>query len=113
MPQAKKSQPASSSLIVVRDADGALRAPTAAESLALTGAVQASGTSARQTIDQGPGKGLMLVLDPAAANVYSVVTKRPDGKLNMECVSGEKAANKAVLTGTVQMRPVKEEVSDK
>jgi len=111
--EAKKSQPASSSLIVVRDEDGALRAPTAAESLALTGAVQASGPSAGQTIDQGPGKGLMLVLDPATANVYSVVTKGPDGKLKMECVSGEKAANKAALTGTVQTHPLKEEISDK
>ena len=111
--EAKKSQAASSSLIIVRDADGALRAPTAAESQALTGAAQMSGASVGQTIDQGPGRGLMLVLDPATASVYSVVTKTPGGKLKMDCVSGEKAATNAIQNGSIQTRPLKEKVSDK
>ena len=106
-----KPQPPSSSMIVVRDDDGALRAPNAAESLALTGAAQTSGASASQLIDQGPGRGLMLVLDPATSSAYSVVTKGPDGKLKMECVSGE-AANNAIQNGRAQSRTLKEKISE-
>ena len=112
-PETKNSQPPSSSMIVVRDADGALRAPNAAESLALTGAAQTSGAPSSQLIDQGPGRGLMLVLDPATSSAYSVVTKGPDGKLKMECVSGEKAANNAIQNGRTETRTLKEKISEK
>lgn len=113
----QKPQASGSGMVVAKDPDGALRAPTAAESRALTNRVVtfgvASSSQTSQTIDRGPGAGLMLVLDPATTNVYSVVTKGPDGKLKMECVTGEKAANKAVQTRSIEIRQTKEEFSDK
>ena len=108
-----KNSQAGSSMIVVKDADGALRVPTAAEAQALTGgAAQRSFASTNQLIDQGTSGGLMLVLDPATSQVYSVAKKGPDGKLKVECVTGENAADKVVRDG-IRTRPLKEEISDK
>ncbi len=70
-----------------------IRAPLPGEVQALTGgssnAVTASATLTESFSLPGGGVGLML---DASTMVYMTVTKGPDGKLNQECVTGEKAA---------------------
>jgi hypothetical protein len=88
-----------SGMVVVRDAQtGELRAPTAAESRALA----PQGPSASISAKAAPPA---LVTHPGGARqvrlgerglVYSVVTRGADGKLDEQCVQGEKAADKAV-----------------
>jgi hypothetical protein len=47
---------------------------------------------------QGPGGAVGVVLDSSYES-YMVVTRQPDGRLAMECVTGEKAAQDAVTNG--------------
>lgn len=98
-PQAPQAPQPGPGMVVTKDPDtGQLRAPTAEEFQALT---QKGNRLLRTTAPQiisGPGKAVGLKLD-ATMDVYSVVTKGSDGKLVMDCVTGEKAANDAVTKG--------------
>ena len=70
-----------------------VRQPSAAEIGALT---QGQATASQQvepapTMIYPAAGGVGIVLD-GSTDSYMVVTKRPDGKLDMDCVTGEKAA---------------------
>jgi hypothetical protein len=86
-------------MIVVRDAQtGQLRAPTAAESRALSPAPSASAAMtapARPTVVTHPGGSKQVKLGERSL-VYSVVTRDADGKLHDQCVQGAAAADKAL-----------------
>ena len=90
---------AQSGMIVVRDAQtGQLRAPTAAESRALSPAPTASAAMtapARPTMVTHPGGSKQVKLGERSL-VYSVVTRDADGKLHDQCVQGAAAADKAL-----------------
>ena len=89
---------AQSGMTVARDAQtGALRAPTAAESRALTAQGASAGIAAKAapTMVTHPGGSRQVQLGERGL-VYSVVTRGADGKLAEQCVQGEKAAEKAV-----------------
>jgi hypothetical protein len=97
LPQPAAAQEAQG-MVVVRDAQtGQLRAPTAAESRALTppapvSSMRAAGQPALVT---HPGGSRQVRLGERGM-VYSVVTRGADGKLGEQCVQGEAAAEKAV-----------------
>jgi hypothetical protein len=90
---------AQSGMVVVRDAQtGQLRAPTAAESRALSPAPSASAAMtapARPTVVTHPGGSKQVKLGERSL-VYSVVTRDADGKLHDQCVQGAAAADKAL-----------------
>jgi len=93
-PAVKKTPAASQNgLMVSKDpVTGELRAPTAAESQALTNQPQSLlSVDAPVQIIQNPNGSLTAILGPAQMT-YSVVKKGPDGTITMECVSGEKKA---------------------
>jgi hypothetical protein len=94
-----RAETAQSGMIVVRDAQtGQLRAPTAAESRALTPAPSASAAMtapARPTMVTHPGGSKQVKLGERSL-VYSVVTRDADGKLHDQCVQGAAAADKAL-----------------
>jgi hypothetical protein len=93
------AETAQSGMIVVRDAQtGQLRAPTAAESRALSTAPSASAAMtapARPTVVTHPGGSKQVKLGERSL-VYSVVTRDADGKLHDQCVQGAAAADKAL-----------------
>ena len=99
---AKQRLVGQSGMVVVKDPEGGLRAPTAAEAQALMGGLSSSATSG----GPGPvftqrGNGLVSVqLGPEQA-VFSVVQKGPDGKLIYDERVGLKAASFAVQQGTI------------
>ena len=84
-------------MVVVRDAQtGQLRAPTAAESRALTPKSTTSMTApARPSLVTHPS-GARAVRLGERGLVYSVVTRDSEGKLSDQCVHGESAAEKAL-----------------
>lgn len=88
-------------MVIVKTPDGGLRAPTAEEYQVLTGQGGANlrSTAAPQQEVLGGGKGVRLALDPAVTEVFSVVTKGPDGKLVMQEAVGAKAAERLVKAG--------------
>jgi len=90
---------AQSGMVVVRDAQtGQLRAPTAAESRALSPAPPASAAMtapAPPTMVTHPGGSKQVKLGERSL-VYSVVTRDADGKLHDQCVQGAAAADKAL-----------------
>lgn len=88
-------------LVAVQDPDGGVRGATASE----IGAVKAgqagsssvvAGAPAPEQI-LGPGNAIGMRVD-GSLDVFSVMKKGPDGKLQMDCVTGDQAANKAVQT---------------
>lgn len=87
-------------MVVVRDAQtGELRAPTAAESSALTAKSQQRQAAQTRVESVGPGGGRKVVLGKSAL-VYNVVTRGADGKLTEQCVNGEDAAHAAIAHPT-------------
>jgi len=108
-PTAKQVAPRAQAvgMVVAKDPDGALRAPTAAEALALQGPQRDSAAPVQIVT----ANGVMVVLDPASSNVYSVMTKGPDGKLRMECVTGEKAAESVMRRGMLAVKPAHTEAA--
>ncbi len=96
--KAAPQQPAQG-MVVAKDPDGSLRAPTAAEASALHAQPAPQARSGVSSVQSTAASGVMVVLDPATSNVYSVMTKGPDGKLRMECVNGEKEAQSLMRRG--------------
>lgn len=85
-------------MIVVRDAQtGQLRAPTAAESRALSPApaMSAAMRATPPALVAHPNGAKQVRLGERSL-VYSVVTRDADGKLHDQCVQGAAAAEKAV-----------------
>lgn len=91
-------EPPQSGMLVVRDPQtGQLRAPTDAEFRAMTGfaaALQAGQPSAPpKTIVRADGT-VQRSMGPEGMS-YSVVSRGKDGKLSIDCISGEQAAKEA------------------
>ncbi len=72
-----------------------IRQPSASEIGELSSASQAAraatAPAAQPQIIQGPGGAVGILLDDSAMS-FMVATKKPDGKLAMECVTGNAAA---------------------
>ena len=84
---------------------GQIRQPTAAE-IGTLSEPKAEAVQSQLTLIAGPGGGVGAVLDDSTM-MYMVVTKRPDGKLDMDCVTGDKAAaNRLANPKPVAVRPV-------
>ncbi len=102
-------------VVFIDPVTGQIRQPDAAEIGSLTGTSAASSgqqaaapqDAAPQTII-GPGNAVGIVLDESTLS-YMVVSKTLDGKLDMDCVTGDKAANKRVQGAQT---PVKKEALD-
>jgi hypothetical protein len=97
----EQKPPANAGMVVAKDPDGTLRAPTPAEAAALRSASPATAalkSAAPAEVKLADGS-VMVVLDPATSMVYSVMTKGPDGKLQLKCVSGEKSVRDAMEHG--------------
>ncbi len=92
--------PAAAGLVVFRDpATGQVRQPSAAEirSILPPEKPQAPRTLVTKT---GPNGAVGIVLD-SSFDSYLVVTKKPDGKLAMDCVTGERKAEQAIAGAPV------------
>ena len=110
-PKAASSAGGGGMVVVVDPATGQIREATAAE-IGAAGASSPSPSSAQTSVNQivpiapvgqpGPGGSVILTLD-GSSDTYSVMTKGPDGKLSMECVTGETAAAKR-LAATPQKK---------
>ena len=84
---------------------GQIRQPTGAEIGALS-EPKAEAVQSQPTLIAGPGGGVGVVLDDSTM-MYMVVTKSPDGKLDMDCVTGDKAAaNRIANPKPVAVKPV-------
>jgi hypothetical protein len=84
---------------------GQIRQPTAAEIGALS-EPKAEAVQSQPALIAGPGGGVGAVLDDSTM-MYMMVTKRPDGKLDMDCVTGDKAAaNRLANPKPVAVKPV-------
>jgi hypothetical protein len=100
-PPGARSAPAAGGLVVFIDpVTGKIRQPSAAEIGSLVSppaAVTPLAVKPLVTIT-GPGGAVGVVLD-SSFDSYMVVTKKPDGKLAMDCVVGGKKADEAVSAG--------------
>lgn len=100
-PPGVRSAPAAGGLVVFIDpATGKIRQPTPAEIGSLISPPAAVTPLVRKPLVtwSGPGGTVGVVLD-RSFDSYMVVTKKPDGKLAMDCVVGDKKAAEAVATG--------------
>ncbi|HTD05791.1 post-PEP-CTERM-1 domain-containing protein [Undibacterium sp.] len=95
---------------------GKLRAPTAEEEEALNNQVKAdeankTGRQAKQARVkrvaevQRPDGSVMVELDESTMT-YSVATRNADGSINMECVTGDEAADKLVNSASSTKKSV-------
>jgi hypothetical protein len=100
--------------LAARDAEtGRLRAPTAAEAQALTGGAAPATTRGKAAepaarigmitgkVNPAPiyhANGSVEQELDASTMSYTVVRRNPDGTLSMECVTGEDAAKKALMS---------------
>jgi hypothetical protein len=87
-----------------KKADGKAVKPTGAEIGALS-EPKAEAVQSQPALIAGPGGGVGAVLDDSTM-MYMIVTKRPDGKLDMDCVTGDKAAaNRLANPKPVAVKP--------
>lgn len=105
---------AAEQMTVVRDAEtGQLRAPTAAEAAALSGASRAAPAPASATTGKvGSGQrvlrhgGVALDVD-ASSHMYTVARRQADGTIDRTCVQGDAAAEQAMKPApTFTKKPV-------
>jgi hypothetical protein len=107
----KKPVPAQASpagvVVFIDPATGKIRQPDASEIGGLTAPAGSVMPKAPEppTLIQGPGGAVGARLGEDSLT-YMVVTKVPDGKLAMDCVTGDKAATARVTSG--QASPAKE-----
>ncbi|HEY3351528.1 MAG TPA: hypothetical protein VGM13_17255 [Thermoanaerobaculia bacterium] len=93
--------PAKGLVVFIDPVTGKIRQPEPAEIGALTAPPAAAGVPAVEPpllMKTGPGGAVGVVLDSRFAS-FMVVTKTPDGKLAMECVTGGKKADETVSAG--------------
>lgn len=92
---AQPQQKAPGVVVFIDPATGKIRQPDASE----IGGLAAPGSVPIRTPDapllQGPGGAVGVKLGEDSLT-YMVVTRSPDGKLDMDCVTGDKAANARV-----------------
>jgi len=95
----QKAAPAGGVVVFIDPATGKIRQPDASE---IGGLVPAPGSVAPKapepTMIQGPGGAVGAMLGEDALT-YMVVTAAPDGKLAMDCVTGDQAAAARVAAG--------------
>lgn len=104
-------------VVVIDPATGQVREATAAE-IGAAGASSPSPSSAQASANQfapvapvgqpGPGGSVVLSLD-GSNDTFSVMTKGADGKLSMECVTGEPAAAKRLTAAPQKKQGVLDE----
>src|ERR1041384_4398 len=82
-------------VVFIDPATGKIRQPDASEIGALIAPAGPVTPRTPGTQLQGPGGAVGVKLG-AESLTYMVVTKSPDGKLDMDCVTGDKAANARV-----------------
>jgi hypothetical protein len=88
-------------MVVARDPQtGQLRAPTSAEMQALAAQRRALATPAQPTVVARPDATRQVRLGEKS-QVYTIATRRADGKLVNQCVQGESAARAAVEKSAV------------
>lgn len=100
VPQASDGKTAAGGLVVFIDpATGKVRQPSAAEIGSLVSPSAGVTPLVRKPLVTwtGPGGAVGVILD-SSFDSYMVVTKKPDGKLAMKCVVGDKKADEAVST---------------
>lgn len=102
-PTAPASRAAGGLVVFVDPVTGKIRQPDAAEIGALTApppGAPAAPPAAEPPLEMrfGPGGAVGIVLDSRYES-FLVVTKKPDGKLAMECVAGGRKADEAVAAG--------------
>jgi hypothetical protein len=93
--------PARGLVVFIDPVTGKIRQPEPSEIGALTAppaATVAPAVDAPLLMKAGPGGAVGVVLDSRFES-FLVVTKTPDGKLAMECVSGGKKADETVSAG--------------
>lgn len=92
-------------VVFIDPATGQIRQPDAVEigSLAPPPAAVTSVDEAPLAMKFGPGGAVGIVLDSRFES-FMVVTRTPDGKLTMDCVTGSKKADEAVLGGVKTAR---------
>ena len=107
----RKTDAKPGSTVVIDPVTHQIRQATAAELADLTKADQQrqAGQPPAPKMFAGPGGSLGVVLDDSTMS-YMVVTKRPDGKLDMDCVTGGKASTDRVVNPkpAVSVAPKKE-----
>jgi hypothetical protein len=101
-PQQLEPGAAAGAMIFIDPATGQIREPDANEMGALLRAAPAAAARAAAPTPpvfiQGPGNAVGLKLG-AESQSYMVATKGPDGKITLECVTGDKAASTRVNSG--------------
>jgi hypothetical protein len=107
VPEAKPGRPAGSSGVVVfvDPATGNIVEPSAEQIQTLTGASQPPvGSKAPLMMIQGPGTTVGIVMPPESYS-YAIATVGPEGKLTLDCVTGEKTAADRVAPGVSGDKP--------
>jgi hypothetical protein len=97
-----QTAPGKGLVVFVDPVTGKIRQPEPSEIGALTAPSAAAAAPAVEPpllMKNGPGGAVGVVLDSRYES-FMVVTKTPDGKLAMECVTGGKKADEAVSAGT-------------
>jgi len=109
--QAKPQQaaPGNGVVVFIDPSTGQIRQPDSSEIGTLVNPTNPAPKAPDTILLQGPGGAVGAVLG-SDAMTYMVVTASPDGKLAMDCVNGEKAANARVAATAVQAAPAKETV---
>ena len=106
--EARPAQNGSGVTVFIDPVTHQVRQPSAAEIGELTkaGAESKSAHKADAVPFAGPGGSIGMMLDDSM-DVYMVVTKRPDGKLDSDCVTGaEAAAGRVANPKAVAVKPV-------
>lgn len=100
-------------VVFVDPVTGQIRQPDAEEIGRLLALERAKVTVGAPLVEKAlPGGGVGVLLD-SSFDSFMVVTKQPDGKLSMGCVTGEKKAKEAVSAGaTAAQKPEAKEVPD-
>jgi hypothetical protein len=91
----QQAAPANGVVVFVDPATGQIRQPDPSEIGALVTPTNPAPKAPEPGLMQGPGGAVGAKLGPDAMT-YMVVTTSPDGKLALDCVDGEKAANAKV-----------------
>jgi hypothetical protein len=111
MPQAEKKAAPKGLVVFVDPVTGKIRQPEAAEIGGLVSPPAAPGAVAPLVekplvMKYGPAGAVGVVLDSRFES-FMVVTKKPDGTLAMDCVTGAQKADAAVAATTTPARPAR------
>ena len=100
LPQNGQAAPGEGLVIYIDPATGKIRQPEPGEFETLVGPRPVKPLEVRPLeVRYGPGGAVGVMLDTSFES-YMVVTKQPDGKLSMQCVTGDPKAGATVAAGT-------------